>query len=87
MNSRNLVNFLWKTFIIGGIAGLVVSFFVKPQDYATYLSPFDFIEVVGLILFFVGLGLTFSVVSMTGFFAYLFIHRMGLNMFRSFRPL
>lgn len=86
MNSRNLVNFLWKTFIIGGIAGLVVSFFVKPQDYATYLSPFDFIEVVGLILFFVGLGLTFSVVSMTGFFAYLFIHRMGLNMFRSFWP-
>ncbi len=51
-----------------------------------YLSPFDFIEVVGLILFFVGLGLTFSVVSMTGFFAYLFIHRMGLNMFRSFWP-
>lgn len=43
-------------------------------------------EVLGLFLFFFGLGLTFSVVSMTGFFAYLFIHRMGLNLFRSFWP-
>ena len=86
MNSRKLVNFLFKTFIIGGIAGLLISFIIKPEDYATYLSPFDFMEVVGLLLFFVGLGLTFSVVSMTGFFAYLFIHRMGLNLFRSFWP-
>ncbi|WP_087975109.1 KinB-signaling pathway activation protein [Oceanobacillus rekensis] len=84
MNSRKLVNFLFKTFIIGGVAGLLISFIIKPEDYATYLSPFDFIEVLGLFLFFIGLGLTFSVVSMTGFFAYLFIHRMGLNLFRSF---
>jgi KinB signaling pathway activation protein len=86
VNSRKLVNFLFKTFIIGGVAGLLISFIIKPEDYATYLSPFDFIEVLGLFLFFIGLGLTFSVVSMTGFFAYLFIHRMGLNLFRSFWP-
>ncbi|WP_249872600.1 KinB-signaling pathway activation protein [Oceanobacillus saliphilus] len=86
MTSRKLVNFLFKTFIIGGVAGLLISFFVKYEDYATYLNPFDFMEVVGLVLFFIGLGLTFSVVSMTGFFAYLFIHRMGLNLFKSFWP-
>ncbi|MGJ9460334.1 KinB-signaling pathway activation protein [Oceanobacillus sp. CF4.6] len=86
MNSRKLVNFLFKTFIIGGITGLIISFFIKSEDYATYISPFDFMEVLGLFLFFFGLGLTFSVVSMTGFFAYLFIHRMGLNLFRSFWP-
>ncbi|WP_067730348.1 KinB-signaling pathway activation protein [Oceanobacillus damuensis] len=86
MTSRKLVNFLFKTFVIGGVAGLLISFFVKYEDYATYLSPFDFIEVVGIVLFFVGLGLTFSVVSMTGFFAYLFIHRMGLSLFKSFWP-
>jgi len=86
VTSRKLVNFLFKTFIIGGLAGLVISFFVKPGDYAAFLSPFDLFEVFGLVLFFIGLGLTFSVVSMTGFFAYLFIHRMGLNFFKSFWP-
>ncbi|WP_010651997.1 KinB-signaling pathway activation protein [Oceanobacillus massiliensis] len=84
MSSQKLVNFLLKTFIIGGAAGLLISFFVKPEDYLAYLNPFDFMEVLGLLLFFIGLGLTFSVVSMTGFFAYLFIHRMGLSLFRSF---
>lgn len=86
MNSRKLVNFLMKTFFIGGIAGLIVSFFVKPEDYATYLSPFNFIELSGLVIFFIGLGLTFSVLSMTGFFAHLYIHRMGMSLFRSFWP-
>lgn len=84
MDTRNLVNFLLKTFIIGGIAGLVISFFTNAHEYATYLNPLDLWELFGLVIFFVGLGLTFSVVSMTGFFAYLFVHRFGLSIFRSF---
>lgn len=84
MSSRSLVNFLLKTFIIGGLAGLIISFFVNSEDYATFLNPFDLWEVMGLVIFFTGLGFTFSVVSMTGFFAYLYIHRFGLSLFRSF---
>ncbi|AXI07661.1 KinB-signaling pathway activation protein [Oceanobacillus zhaokaii] len=86
MNSRKLVNFLFKTLIIGGIAGLVISFFVQAEVYAANLSPFNIMEILGLIVFNIGLGFTFSALSMTGFFAYLFIHRFGLGFFRSFWP-
>lgn len=86
MDTRSLVNFLLKTFMIGGIAGLVISFFTKSEEYAIFLSPFDLWEIFGLVIFFLGLGFTFSVVSMTGFFAYLFIHRFCLSIFKSFWP-
>ncbi|CDQ41349.1 hypothetical protein M948_20910 [Virgibacillus sp. CM-4] len=86
MNSRKLVHFFFKTLFIGGIAGLVTSFFVKADDYAAFLNPFDLMEIFGLVIFFIGIGFVFSVVSQTGFFAYLFIHRFGLGMFRSFWP-
>ena len=36
---------------------------------------------------FTGLGFTFSVISMTGYFAYLYIHRFGISLFRSFWPM
>ncbi|HLR68591.1 KinB-signaling pathway activation protein [Virgibacillus alimentarius] len=86
MNSRKLVGMFFKTLTIGGLAGLIISFFVKAGEYAKVLSPFDALEFLGLLVFFVGLGLVFAVVSQTGFFAYLFINRLGLSVFRSFWP-
>lgn len=86
MNSRAVVKMFTNTLIIGGLVGLITSFFVKSDDYMKVLSPFDFKELVGVVIFFVGVGLVFSVVSQTGFFAYLFIHRFGLSLFRSFWP-
>ncbi|MHA6253468.1 KinB-signaling pathway activation protein [Oceanobacillus sp. CAU 1775] len=87
MNTRKIIKFLINTFLIGGAAGLVISFFIKWDDYATHLNPFNVMEILGLVLFFIGLGLTFSVISMTGYFAYLYIHRFGINLFRSFWPI
>ncbi len=72
--------------LIGGLAGLITSFFVKAEDYAAILNPMNWMELLGLLIFFIGLGLVFSVVSQTGFFAYLFINRFGLGLFRSFWP-
>ncbi|MGX9933562.1 KinB-signaling pathway activation protein [Virgibacillus salarius] len=86
MNSRKLVHFFFKTLFIGGLAGLLTSFFVKAEDYAANLQPFNVMELFGLVIFFIGIGLVFSVISQTGFFAYLFINRFGLGMFRSFWP-
>ncbi|RFA32655.1 KinB-signaling pathway activation protein [Virgibacillus dokdonensis] len=86
MNTRKLVNFFFKTLLIGGLAGLITSFFVKAEDYAAILNPMNWMELLGLLIFFIGLGLVFSVVSQTGFFAYLFINRFGLGLFRSFWP-
>lgn len=86
MNSRKLVNFFFKTLFIGGLAGLITSFFVKSDAYKLNLNPFDFMELLGLVVFFIGIGFVFSMISQTGFFAYLFINRFGLSIFRSFWP-
>src|SRR5699024_407423 len=51
-----------------------------------FLSSVYVMELFGLIIFFIGLVFVFSVVSETGFFAYLFINRFGLSLFRTFWP-
>ncbi|HEY4600525.1 MAG TPA: KinB-signaling pathway activation protein [Cerasibacillus sp.] len=84
MGSRNVVKMFLQTLIFGGLAGLITSFFVRADQYKQYLNPLDMKELTGVVLFFIGLGLVFTVVSQTGFFAYLFINRFGLGLFRSF---
>ena len=84
MTSRKLVQLFFKTLLLGGAAGLLASFFIEWQQYANVLRPFDLMEVIGLLVFFTGLGFVFSAVSQTGFFAYLFINQFGLGMFRSY---
>ncbi len=80
------MNFFMKTLFLGGLAGLITSFFVKWEDYRSNFSPFDFMELLGLVIFFIGIGLVFSAISQTGFFAYLFINRLGLGLFRGYWP-
>lgn len=74
-----------KTLLIGGVTGLITSFFVDRSTYATVLNPID-LELLGIVIFYVGLGLVFSIISQTGFFAYMFINRFGISLFRSFWP-
>lgn len=87
MNSRKLVHFFFKTLFIGGTAGLITSFFVETGEYTNNLNPFNFMELLGLVVFFIGLGFVFSMISQTGFFAYLFVNRFGLSIFRSYWPM
>lgn len=86
MNSRKVVRMFFRTILIGGLVGFVTSFFVKSKEYANVLQPFDGMELLGIVLFFFGMALVFTVIGQTGFFAYLFIHRFGQNFFRSFWP-
>lgn len=87
MNSRRLVHLFFKTLLIGGLIGFVTSFFVDWDKYQTYLSPLDFKNLLGVILFFLGYALVFTVVAQTGFFAYLFVHSFGEGFFRTFWPI
>lgn len=84
MKSRNLVRLFFSTLLIGGFSTLITSFFVKADNYQEFLTPFDFFEIFGLIVFFTALGFVFSLISQMGFFAYLTINQFGLSMFRSF---
>lgn len=86
MNSRKLVGLFLKTLAIGGLVGLVTSFFVSAEVYAENLRPLDLIGLVGLFSWYIVYGLLYSIVSQAGFFAYLFINRFGLGLFRSFWP-
>jgi len=87
VNSRKIVNMFLRTLLLGAVVGFVTSFFVNWREYSAVLRPFDGFELFGLVLFFIGLALVFTVVSLTGFFAYLFIHRFGQGFFRSFWPM
>ena len=86
MNSRKLVQMFFKTLLIGGIIGLVTSFFIMSAEYATYLNPLEFKDLLGVTLFFLGYALVFTVVSQTGFFAYLFINQYGSALFKALWP-
>src|SRR5699024_12009811 len=61
-------------------------FLVNGQHYASYLSPFDGFNLLGVALFYLGYALVFTVIAQTGFFAYLFIHRFGQGFFKTFWP-
>lgn len=86
VNSRKWVGLFLKTLILGGVAGLITSFFVKTDAYTGILDPIDLFQLLGVVLFFIGLGFVFSLISQTGFFVYLFINQFGLGFFRTFWP-
>lgn len=86
MGSRNVVRLFFKTIGLGGLVGLITSFFVNPGIYTANFSPFNFMELFGLVLFYIGFGFLTAVVSQTGFYAYLFIHRFGISLFKTFWP-
>ncbi|CDQ21600.1 KinB signaling pathway activation protein [Halobacillus karajensis] len=83
VNSRKWVRLFLTTLWIGGLTTLIISFIFKYDSYAEVMQPFQLFELIGLLLFFSGLGFIFSVISQMGFFAYLTVNQFGKGMFRS----
>lgn len=83
MNSRKWVKLFLTTLLLGGVLTLLTSFIFKRDSYVEVLQPFDFFELIGVLLFFSGLGFIFSVISQMGFFAYLTVNQFGKGVFRS----
>src|SRR5699024_1083861 len=73
---------LWIGWLVGFITSLIVDFSI----YETFLSPFNWKELLGLFLFYSGKGLVYTVIAQTGFFAYLFVNLYGESFFKSFWP-
>lgn len=84
MNIRKYFGLFFKTMFIGGIAASITSFFVRSEIYAENLDPFNWFGLLGVLLWYLLYGFLYSMISQAGFFAYLFIHRFGLSIFRSF---
>ncbi|UOQ91557.1 KinB-signaling pathway activation protein [Halobacillus shinanisalinarum] len=87
MTSRKWVRMFLTTLLIGGVLTLLTSFILKSESYARVFQPFQLFELIGVLLFFLGFGLIFSVISQMGFFAYLTVNQFGLGVFRRMWPL
>ncbi len=83
VTSRNWVNLFLTTLVVGAVTTAVVGFIVRWSEFEHLLSDFNFIEFLSILVWLMGVGLIFSILSQMGFFAYLTVHRFGLGIFKS----
>lgn len=83
VTSRNWVNLFLTTLVVGAVTTAVVGFIVRWNEFELLLSDFNFIEFLSILVWLMGVGLIFSILSQMGFFAYLTVHRFGLGIFKS----
>ncbi|RAK16781.1 KinB signaling pathway activation protein [Anoxybacillus vitaminiphilus] len=83
MNSRKWVRLFLTTLIIGGITTGITGFAVRWSEYKELFLEMNFGEIFAVLLWLIGVGFIFSIISQMGFFAYLTVHRFGLGIFRS----
>jgi KinB signaling pathway activation protein len=83
VNSRKWVRLFLTTLAIGGITAAIIGIIFNWGEYQKLLLQLDIVEFLAVLIWHIGVGFIFSVVSQAGFFAYLTIHRFGLGIFRS----
>lgn len=84
MTVRNWIKFFINSLLIGGIITGVMSLLIRWDDfYSAFYTNGEWGEIFAGFIWFVVLGFTMSVVAQTGYFAYLTIHQIGVNLFRS----
>lgn len=69
--------------LIGGGVTAFASLFIRWNFYWPYLSNGQIGEFLAAFLWMVFLGFTMSVIAQAGYFAYLTLHQIGVNIFRS----
>ena len=70
--------------LIGGLITGVLGLFIRWDDaFAKYFEAGQWSEFLAAFAFMVVMGFTVSVITQMGFFAYLTIHQMGVNIFRT----
>ena len=83
MTSRNWVHLFLTTLAVGAVTTAVVGFIVRWSEFQQLLSDFNILEFLSILVWLMGVGLIFSILSQMGFFAYLTVHRFGLGIFKS----
>lgn len=83
VNSRKWVRLFLTTLIIGGITTGITGFAVRWSEYKELFLEMNLGEIFAVLLWLIGVGFIFSIISQMGFFAYLTVHRFGLGIFRS----
>ena len=83
MTIRNWVKFAFWAMLIGGGVNAVASLFIRWDFYKPFLSNGEIGEFLAAFVWMIILGITMSVIAQAGFFAYLTIHQVGVNLFKS----
>lgn len=84
MTIRNWFIFFFKALVIGGVVTGVFGLIIRWEDaFAPYVASGEYGEFAGSLLWFMFLGMTMSVISQMGFFAYLTVHQFGVNIFKT----
>ena len=84
MTIRNWFKFFMNAMLIGGLITGVLGLFIRWDDaFAKYFEAGQWGEFFAAFAFMVVMGFTVSVIAQMGFFAYLTIHQMGVNIFKT----
>ncbi len=83
MTIRNWVKFAFWALLIGGIVNAVASLIIRWDFYQPYLANGEIVEFLAAFVWNIVLGMTMSVMAQAGFFAYLTLHQVGVNIFKS----
>lgn len=82
LNFRKWLFLFFTTSILGGISILPAYMLLGWEEVPGGNLPGDMFS-MPVIIFIMGLGVLFSIISQMGFFAYLTVHRFGLGLFKS----
>lgn len=86
MTSKYLVKFYFVTLMIGAVITTAISLVTEYDTVTKYLFQGEFGDFFAGFVFLVGYGLLIATVSQVVFYIYLFIHPLGMGIFRKAWP-
>lgn len=83
MTIRNWIKFFSMCMLIGGVVTAFAGLIIRWSFFSDYLANGEIGEFLAAFVWMIFLGFTMSVIAQAGYFAYLTIHQIGVNIFRS----
>ncbi|MEG0259918.1 MAG: KinB-signaling pathway activation protein [Lysinibacillus sp.] len=83
MTIRNWAKFFFYALLVGGAVNGIFSLFIRWDFFQPIIKSGEWGEFFAAFAWMVFLGFTMSVIAQAGFFAYLTLHQVGMNVFKT----
>ena len=83
MTIRNWVKFAFWAMLVGGAVNAIASLFIRWSFFKPFIVNGEIGEFLAAFIWMMILGMTMSMIAQAGFFAYLTLHQVGVNIFKS----